>query len=194
MRPPNAISGQDGAVEALTNEGLGLDCDALRLDRTTEDWVTAGSALRDDVADLLEGEAEAVEQIGSSSVVGLLAKPIIDLAVGSSARSDVSTVRARLEGAGWIYRGDASDDGGHVFVLEARPWFRVAHLHVVRHRGPQWVEYLRLRDLLRRSSTARQRYEAVKVRLVEELGDDRKAYTDAKTEVVRSLLDEVEQD
>jgi GrpB-like predicted nucleotidyltransferase (UPF0157 family) len=180
------------AVESLTNVGLGLEYHALRLDRTTDDWVRAGSRLRDRVVAVLGGEAAGVEQIGSSSVVDLLAKPIIDLAVGVSDPHDITGVTAGLEAAGWIYRGNAGDQGGHVFVLEARPWFRVAHAHIVEHGGSQWLDYLRLRDLLRESAAARACYSAAKTRLAEELGDDRKAYTEGKTEVVRSLLGENE--
>jgi GrpB-like predicted nucleotidyltransferase (UPF0157 family) len=175
-------------VEALTDAGLGLDYERLRLDRTTEAWVVAGAHLRDEVADLLDDLALAVEQIGSSSVVGLLAKPIVDLAVGLATPEVLSRVSTRLEGSGWIDRGDAGDNGGQVFVLEARPWHRVAHLHVVDYGRAQWLNYLRLRDLLRRSSEARRQYEAAKLRLVGVYGDDRKAYTDGKSTIVTSLL------
>ena len=174
------------------DEGLGLDYEALRLERTTEGWVNAGSALRDEVESTLRGVAERVEQIGSSSVPGLLAKPIIDIAVGIAEPGDLVEVRRRLERAGWIHRGDAGDEGGHVFVLETRPWHRVAHIHVVHDGSPQWVNYLRFRDLLRHSRRARERYEAVKVRLVEEVGDDRTAYTDGKSDVVQSLLGDLD--
>jgi len=175
-------------VEALTDAGLGLDYEKLRLDRTTEAWIVAGAHLRDQVADLLDDLAVAVEQIGSSSVLGLLAKPIVDLAVGLAKTEDLPRVSTRLEASGWIYRGDAGDDGGQVFVLEARPWHRVAHLHVVDHDGAQWLNYVRLRDLLRQSGEARSQYEAAKLRLVDEYGDDRKAYTHGKSAVVTSLL------
>lgn len=181
-------------MEILTVDGLGLDYHELRLDRATTGWVRAGSLLRDEVAELLTGVTVAVEKIGSSSVVGLLSKPIVDLAVGLSAQQDVSAVRRRLEDTGWIYRGDAGGEGGHVFVLEARPWFRVAHLHVVSYGDRQWKNYLRLRDLLRRSAGARTRYEAAKLRLAGEVDGDRRAYTDGKSEVVRSLLDEAGRD
>ena len=130
---------------------------------------------RDHVVAIPEDDAAGVEQVGSSSVLGLLAKPIIDLVVGLSRHHDLGAVRTRLEAAGWIYRGDAGDHGGHVFAREVRPWHRVAHLHVVDHGGTQWRDHVVLRDLLRRSSDARDKYEAVKLRLVEELGDDRKA-------------------
>jgi GrpB-like predicted nucleotidyltransferase (UPF0157 family) len=180
------------AVEALIDAGLGLDSGEVRLERTTEDWVAAGAWLRDQVAAIVEGDAVGVESIGSSSVIGLLAKPIVDLAVGLSEDQDLARVRSRLEAAGWIYRGDAGNDGGHVFVLEARPWHRIAHLHVVDHGGAQWRDYLSLRDLLRRSSNARSEYEAAKRRLIAEFDDDRKAYTDGKSDVVRLLLSELE--
>lgn len=180
--------GHYGIVDALTAAGLGLDYGTVRLDRTTEDWLVAGSQLRDEIAGTLDPVITGVEQIGSSSVLGLLAKPIVDLAVGLSAHQDLPPVTRRLDAAGWIYRGDAGDDGGHVFVLETRPWHRVAHLHVVEHDGVQWRNYLRFRDLLRRSPEARAKYEAAKLRLAEQHRDDHKAYADGKTNVVSSLL------
>ncbi len=183
-RPRNATA------QALADEGLGLDYNLLRLDRTTEGWVTAGASLRDEVADRLQHKVVAVEQIGSSAVVGLLAKPIVDLAVGVTALPDVDAALEALKGTGWIYRGDAGDSGGHVCVLETRPWYRVAHIHIVEHGKSQWLDYLLLRDLLRQSPEARERYEAVKKELVDEPGYDRRAYTDAKSQVVRSLLDD----
>jgi GrpB-like predicted nucleotidyltransferase (UPF0157 family) len=179
---------QDLVVDVLTGASLGLDYGAIRLDRTTEAWLFAGSVLRDQVVEILDGVVSDVEVVGSSSVLGLLAKPIIDLAVGVAVDQLLAPVTMRLEAAGWIYRGDAGDNGGHVFVLETRPWYRVAHLHVVERDGHQWRNYLRFRDLLRRSLAARKSYEAVKLRLAEEVRDDRKAYTIGKTEVIHSLL------
>lgn len=178
----------DRGVQWLTDAGLGLDYDTLRLDRTSQHWIDAGALLRDNVADQLVGIAAGVEQIGSSSVLGLLAKPIVDLAVSLAAEHELTAVSSKLQASGWIYRGDAGANGGHVFVIEARPRHRVAHLHVVEHGGEQWHNYLQLRDLLRRSPNARTRYESVKRQLANEIGDDRTAYTDGKTGIVGKLL------
>ena len=51
-----------------------------------------------------------------------------------------------------------------------------------------------LRDILRRSPEARARYEATKRDLAARLGHDREAYTEGKTDVVRSLLATAEAD
>ncbi len=75
------------------------------------------------------------EMIGSSSVVGLLAKPIVDLAVGVLANQEFCTVKRQQEPLSWMYRGD---EGEHVLALKSRPRNRVAHLHVVGHQGKQW--------------------------------------------------------
>lgn len=174
----------------LTEAGLGLDNDTLRLERTIQEWVDAGARLRDHLADLLANQVADVEQVGSSSVVGLLAKPIIDIAIGLAEEHDLPPVHDSLVGAGWIYRGDAGVSGGHVFVLESKPGHRVAHAHVVDHQSEQWLNYLRLRDLLRADPTARARYEAVKQQLASQVGDDRVAYTDGKTSIVHQLLQE----
>lgn len=177
-------------MDLLTAAGLGLDYGDLRLDRTTAAWLDAGAELRTRVAEALDGLAVEVRLVGSSSVLGLLAKPIIDLAVGLATTKALSPMTARLEADGWIYRGDAGDQGGHVFVLESRPWHRVAHLHVVDHDGPQWRAYLRFREILSRSPEARKRYESAKLRLADQTPVDRKAYTNGKTAVVTSILDE----
>lgn len=164
-------------MRALTAAGLGLDYSDLRLERTQAGWVAAGEKLASRVALVLGNLVSSVDLVGSAAVVGLLAKPIVDLAVAMNRKSAVEQVRERLEGAGWIYRGDAGEGGGHVFVLEARPWFRVSHLHAVAFGGEQWVSYLRLRDVLRASAHARGRYEAEKLRLMAAHPSDRRAYT-----------------
>ncbi|MEO6122661.1 MAG: GrpB family protein [Ilumatobacteraceae bacterium] len=167
--------------------GIGLDSDTMRLTRTTEEWLIAGDELRDQLAALF-GHSSPIEQIGSAAVLGLLAKPVVDLALGLTTAIQLAGVTATLETAGWIYRGDAGESGGHVFVLETRPGHRIAHLHVVELGGAQWMNYLQFRDLLRSSTEARLIYELEKVRLSDRHGNDRAAYTEGKTAVVTSLL------
>lgn len=173
-----------GEVAALAGAGLGLRKGALRLERTTGGHVEAGEALARAVA---AGVGAAVEHVGSTAVVGLLAKPIVDLAVAWPPDAPLEALHTTL--AGWSYQGDSGDQGGHLFVLESEPWVRVSHLHAVDAGGRQWRRYLTLRDHLRGSAEARARYEATKLELIERHGADRRAYTDGKTATIEALCD-----
>ena len=190
MTEDPAVAGDDAPITRLELHaaGLGQHYERLTLAPTTGEWVAAGALLRDSVAGILGDTAVDVQQIGSSSVVGLLAKPIVDLAVGVASDAPVEPVIEALTADGWIYRGDAGEEGGHVLVLESEPGVRVAHLHVVPFAGDQWVRYLALREVLRGSPEARQEYEDVKLQLVATVDGDRAAYTDGKTDVVLRLL------
>ena len=172
--------------------GLGLDYNALRLEIGRDDWQQIGSDLASDVGQWLDELAIEVEHVGSTSVPGLLAKPIIDLAIGVDSLEALEALQNRFADRGWIYRGDAGDDGGHLFVLETRPWFRVAHAHVVLHEDWQWRRYLRFRDHLRSSADARAAYTQAKTTLVRQLPADgsRATYTERKAAIVSSLLDD----
>ena len=173
--------------EEIEAYGLGLAKEEVRLERGDAGWFVVADALITQIGDSLGVRAAAVEHIGSSSVPGLLAKPIIDIAVMLAA--DVSTELAVkvLEGLGYEYRGDAGNAGGLVFVLSVRPNHRVAHLHVLRPGDEQWDFYLSFRDRLRRDAQARADYENAKRALADTYHHDRKAYTDGKDDVVRRL-------
>lgn len=174
-------------MDRWTAVGIGLDKQVVELGRTTDAWVALGSELRDEVA-IVVGGAATVEQVGSSSVVGCIAKPLIDLAVGLHSMAELGALTAALEASGWSYRGDAGDAGGHVFVIETRHCHRVAHLHAVDLADPQWLNYLHFRDLLRTSAEARARYGAVKTQCAVDHPLDRSAYTAGKTAIVAELL------
>jgi GrpB-like predicted nucleotidyltransferase (UPF0157 family) len=153
-------------------------------------WIAIADELAADIRALLGGSVRAVEHIGSTSVPGLLAKPIVDLVLGVRPGPTVEEIADGLSRLRWIYRDDAGDAGGWVFVMEDAPWHRVAHAHGVEFGGPHWIRYLHLRDLLRQSVAARSTYEQTKERLVPEHPDGRHLYTAGKGPTVEALLAE----
>jgi GrpB-like predicted nucleotidyltransferase (UPF0157 family) len=174
--------------------GLGLAVDVVRLVRVPASWAGVAAQLAASVAKVLHIDANLVEHIGSTAVAGLLAKPVIDLAAGLSGVPDAGRLmafRTALERIGWTYRGDSGTHGGHVFLLQPRPGFRVAHLHLVLHEGDEWRRYIALRDVLRNDPAARAAYERTKAELVHRFNGDNtnQQYTDGKTAVIAALLD-----
>ena len=124
----------------------------MRLVPADPRWLAIADQLAGEIRAVLGGLVRAVEHIGSTAVPGLRAKPIVDLAVGVCPGTTVDEIADGMSRLKWIYRGDAGDDGGWVFVMEDAPWHRVAHAHGVEFGDSHWVRYLHSRDLLARSA------------------------------------------
>ncbi|HJQ05187.1 MAG TPA: GrpB family protein [Nocardioides sp.] len=125
--------------------------------------------------------AGMVEHIGSTSVPGLAAKPIIDVLVTVPDITDESAYLAPLLAAGYELR---VREPGHRMVRTPQ---RDVHVHVLEDGDPEAGEYLLLRDRLRTDDADRALYEATKRRLAQQDWLDMNAYADAKTAVVEEI-------
>jgi GrpB-like predicted nucleotidyltransferase (UPF0157 family) len=176
-----------GAAPQMAEE-LGLDKSEVRLAPYNPEWAALGRHECDEVAALLGDLTSDVVHVGSTSVPGIEAKPILDIvaAVGDEVRIDDVVARLCANGH-YIYEGDKREDGGLLFV-RGHDSFRTAHVHVVGTGSQAWKDYLRFHILLIRDPEARERYQAEKRRLAREFPHDRQEYTRAKSAVVEELL------
>jgi GrpB-like predicted nucleotidyltransferase (UPF0157 family) len=131
-----------------------------------------------------------VEHIGSTSVPGLAAKPIIDVMVAIRSLADAPACVAPLAAIGYEYVPE------HEAVMPERRYFRrgrggagTHHLHMVERSSAFWEEHLLFRDYLRAHSEAAAEYERLKRELAAAHGSDRGAYTAAKTDFIKSSVE-----
>ena len=129
----------------------------------------------------------AFAHIGSTSVPGLPAKPILDLMAGHTAHAAADDYIAVLQAAGYAPRGRPNDPDTLFFARgpDAR---RTHYLHLALHGGPSWREHLAFRDRLRSDPALAREYAALKASLARAYPDDRAAYTEAKTGFVTAAL------
>ena len=177
-----------GCMHSFGDTGLGLTYGQVRLVESDPGWSRAFGQLAAELRTELGDLAVAIEHVGSTAVPGLVAKPILDLAVGLAPGTDPDRVIPAIERLGYEFRGNKGDTGGFLFVLEDRPAHRIAHVHVVPHGRPKWRQYLAFRDRLRIDPDARAAYAAMKRRLGEQFASDRQAYTAGKGAFVAGLL------
>lgn len=177
-------------MDRFASSGLGLDRGIVRLVEAQAGWGALAETVCEELAVALGDRAIAIEHVGSTAVPGLLAKPILDFAVGIRDDIEPPSLTSTLERLGWQFRADAGDEGGFVFVLETQPEYRVAHAHVVVYDSSQWCNYLRLRDRLRCDAEARAAYHSAKLALAERFPNDRAAYTAGKAGIICALLDD----
>ncbi|WP_338145540.1 GrpB family protein [Cryobacterium lactosi] len=122
-----------------------------------------------------------VEHIGSTSVPGLAAKPIIDIVVTVDDITAEEDYLDPLLVAGYELR---TREPGHRLV---RTPARDVHVHIYEQGDPAVIEYLLLRDWLRSNAADRALYESTKRSLLRSRWDDMNAYADAKTDVILAI-------
>lgn len=126
-----------------------------------------------------------VEHVGSTAVPGLMAKPIIDIAVGAQ-RLDPQLVEA-IVALGYEYKPEFELE-----IPDRRFLFKPdkVHIHVVEMDGLLWKRYLFFRDYLKGHLKALRAYEELKLSLARDY-TDRKIYTKKKTDFVRKVEKEM---
>ncbi len=161
----------------------GLRPVVVELAESDPGWPAAFDAHRTRILGALGEAAGDIEHVGSTAVPGLAAKPVID----------VQLAVAGVDGEGWLVPLEAAGyvlrvrEPGHVVVQDATGSPANVHLH--EPGSPELAERRQLRDLLRRDTRARRRYEAVKRALAGRSWPDVNHYAEAKGPVIRALLD-----
>jgi GrpB-like predicted nucleotidyltransferase (UPF0157 family) len=133
----------------------------------------------------LGGRALRVEHVGSTSVPGLAAKPIIDILLVVASSADESTYVPALEVEGYVLR--IREPEWHQHRLLKDPGSTV-HLHVFSAGSIEVDRMLRFRDRLRTDPVARELYARTKRELGAQIWKYVQNYADAKSKVVERIL------
>jgi GrpB-like predicted nucleotidyltransferase (UPF0157 family) len=167
---------------------LGLETSEVVLHAHNPDWLVLGRRECDIVRRLLGGLAHEVVHVGSTSIPGLDAKPILDIVAAVDDSLSIDEVVARLTSTGeYAYDGDKREDGGLLFVRGSGT-VRTVHVHVVGSSSEAWGLYRRFHDLLLTDTAARDCYQTEKRLLAAHFPKDRLGYTNAKSAVIRTML------
>lgn len=153
-------------------------------------WALRGEQERDELEGLLAPWLVAhVEHVGSTSIPGLAAKPIIDLQAPVLDLADPQPLVAALQPHGWHYVDpDLDQRPWRRFFVKVTEGRRSAHLHVMTFDSPRWHQQLTFRDALRAKPVLVAECAALKRALASEYAGDREAYSDAKADFIESVL------
>jgi GrpB-like predicted nucleotidyltransferase (UPF0157 family) len=151
-------------------------------------WPALFERIRASVWPAVHDLAAAIEHVGSTSVPGLAAKPIIDLDVVVRSTDHVPTAIARLAALGYQHLGDFGIAGREAF--RPPPGSPDHHLYVCRPDSASLANHLAFRDQLRRRPELADAYGALKTRLATQFAHDLDAYVVAKTAFIVDVLRE----
>lgn len=149
-------------------------------------WPRDFEVLRQRIWPDLADVALQIEHVGSTSVPGLAAKPIIDMTVVVIARDDVPKTIERLATLGYVHRGNLGIDDREAFDQPAD--LRRHNLYVCPAGTIGVVNQIAVRDYLRAHPEAAARYGALKKQLADRFPGDIDSYVLGKTDFVLEIL------
>ena len=149
------------------------------------DWPETYQAHARAIARTLGDAAIRIEHIGSTSVPGLGAKPIIDILVVVLDSADEDACLPQMVRAGYELRVREPEFHEHRMFRTAD---RGVHVHFYSRDSPEIVRYLTFRDRLRSNADERRLYEDSKRRLATQSWADMNDYAAAKSEVIERII------
>ena len=159
--------------------------DPVRLSAYDPRWPRLFETLSERIAAGLAPLPVRIEHVGSTSVPGLPAKPIIDLDVIVDA-TDVAAAIERLSALGYAHKGDGGLPGREAFRW---PQGEVRHhVYLCTPDAPALLDHLSFRDRLRARPDLAQAYAELKRTLAERFATNRDAYQAGKAGFVEAVI------
>ena len=149
------------------------------------EWPSVFEALRSSLWPAVQDIATSIEHVGSTSVPGLAAKPVIDMDI-VVAEGDVATGIERVTSVGYQHRGDLGIPDREAFACP--PGLPRHHLYLCPSGSQALANHLAIRNFLRSDESAASAYGELKKRLAREFPRDIDRYIEAKTSFLVAIL------
>ena len=149
------------------------------------EWPLLFAAERERLREALGEGAERIDHVGSTSVPGLAAKPIVDIQISVASFEPPETYDEPLKRLGYE-PGDHLPD--HRYYVKRRDGKRLFHAHVCES-GKDWEsDHLLFREFLKANPRVAEKYAEMKREKAIRFPDSRERYTDAKAPHIEGIM------
>lgn len=175
-------------------------------------WAILFNCIKLELNAVLLDYQPSIEHIGSTSVRGLAAKPVIDVLVGMNGTDEMEELSEKLMQHGYVYfqkynertpyrrffvKLGQSPQSLNVNRIYKRNdevpdviWTqRMAHIHVVDKNSIHWIRHIAFREYLKYHRLIRKQYETVKLHISRLNWLDAEVYKTAKDTFIRQIED-----
>ena len=164
---------------------LGLRRGELRLSLYCEEWPALFESEKKIIELAIGHHVADIQHVGSTAIVGMPAKPILDIAIAVEAFEKARVCIDPLVALGYTFRGENGIPRRHYFQ-KGEPCTH--HIHMVEETSDEWRKLVRFRDMLRADPKSAEDYRKLKLDLWERLPGDRKAYQASKAAFIGKVL------
>ncbi len=173
-----------------SNDLLGGSMKIIVVTDYDQAWPVAFDRLRAHYLPSVHDLAVAIEHVGSTSVPGLAAKPIIDMNIVVPSDVEVSIVIERLAVQGLVHVGNLGVEGREAFNYQGPPTRGLPphHLYLSPQGSLGLANQLAVRDYLRMHPETAEAYGDLKRKLANQFPHDIESYVAGKTELILWIL------
>jgi GrpB-like predicted nucleotidyltransferase (UPF0157 family) len=164
---------------------IGLPDNLVAIHPYSEEWPRLFEEERQRLRAAIGDYVLDIQHIGSTSVPGLDAKPIIDIGVAVANFEEAIVCVEPLEQLGYVYHGENGIPRRHFFTKGAP---RTHNLHMNELGNHDWTITTRFRDYLHGHPDAARAYADLKRELAIRHQHDREAYQDGKSQLIQQIL------
>jgi GrpB-like predicted nucleotidyltransferase (UPF0157 family) len=149
-------------------------------------WNTEFNRIKSELIQALGNSVLAIEHVGSTSVKGLYAKPIIDIDI--ILENDMfEFAKGKLENIGYFYEGDLGIVGREAFKYSEKPHLMEHHLYVCGKDNSEVKRHIAFRDHLRTHDTDRDEYSEIKIEMAKKFPHDIDNYINGKQHFILEI-------
>jgi len=127
-----------------------------------------------------------IEHVGSTSVEGLSAKPVIDLDIVIE-NDKFEIIKRLLNDKGYKYEGDLGIEGREAFSYSGKEELMTHHLYVCPKDSKELFKHITFRDFLKNNPTLASEYSKVKEQAAVLYPDDIDKYMEFKSEIIEKI-------
>ena len=154
-----------------------------------ENWPHEFKKIKDEILPSVEDLIISIEHVGSTSVKGLYAKPIIDINIVIDNKDMLPAIIQRLAQNGYTYEGDLGVTGREAFKYTDKPHLMKHHLYVCPKDSLELKRQITFRDYLREHPTDCEEYSNIKIEMAKKFPHDIDSYINGKQPVVLKIYE-----
>ena len=151
-------------------------------------WKSEFDRIKSELTPVLSDIILSIEHVGSTSVPGLHAKPIIDIDIVIE-KEFFDKVKKQLAATGYFHIGDLGVNGREAFKYENKPHLMEHHLFVCDKDSDELKRHIALRDFLRNNREYCRKYSDIKIKMAIKYPHDIDNYILGKQSVILEIYE-----
>lgn len=166
---------------------MGLKVGTVKLKKHNSNWENEFNEEKELLAKIFGNIAIRIDHVGSTSIEGLSAKPIIDIAIAVNKLEDFEKVKSYFQKEPYSIKDDSVND--KILVRKGHEDNRTHFIHVMELNSKRYQDTIIFRDYLRNNIDTLKAYERLKKDLANKYPNNRKMYTASKNEFIQEVIE-----